>query len=103
MRNNFPVTNQEQSAGIEQVTQTSTKMDDITQQNATLVEQAAASTERSKTQAISLRELVNAFTLVKSDKSSVVARHVTSEMTAYIDEKKRISEQISQILIANQS
>lgn len=103
MRNNLPVTNQEQSAGIEQVNQTTTQMDDITQQNAALVEQAAASAESLKTQAISLSELVDAFTLVKSSESSAVTRPVTAEIRTYKSAKNKLSGQITQTLITNQN
>lgn len=59
---------QEQSAGIEQVNQAVIQMDDVTQQNAALVEQAAASAESMKNEAVALTELVNAFTLVRGNK-----------------------------------
>jgi aerotaxis receptor len=59
------VASQEQSAGIEQVNQAITQMDDITQQNAALVEEAAASAESLRVQSVALSDLVDAFTLVK--------------------------------------
>lgn len=55
---------QEQSEGIEQVNQAITEMDDITQQNAAVVEQAAAAAENMQSQAIKLAQLVNNFKLV---------------------------------------
>ncbi|HTN65495.1 MAG TPA: methyl-accepting chemotaxis protein [Burkholderiaceae bacterium] len=54
----------EQSAGIEQVNQAITQMDDVTQQNAALVQQAAAAAESLQTQAVKLAQLVDAFKLV---------------------------------------
>ena len=57
---------QEQSSGLDQINQAVTQMDDMTQQNAALVEQVAASAESLKTQAIDLGELVDSFTLVKA-------------------------------------
>ena len=54
----------EQSAGIEQVNQAIMQMDDITQQNAALVEQAASAAEAMKDQANHLFELVGAFKLM---------------------------------------
>ena len=48
----------EQSAGIEQVNRSVTQMDDVTQQNAAVVEQAAAASEALKEQARSLAELM---------------------------------------------
>jgi len=58
---------QEQSAGIEQVNQAVIQMDDMTQQNAALVEQAAAAAESMKNETVALTELVNEFTLVRVD------------------------------------
>ncbi|HEY4066868.1 MAG TPA: methyl-accepting chemotaxis protein, partial [Burkholderiaceae bacterium] len=54
---------QEQSAGIEQVNQAITQMDKMTQQNASLVEQAAAASEAMKGQADSLAQAVGVFRL----------------------------------------
>jgi methyl-accepting chemotaxis protein len=51
----------EQSTGIDQVNQAVTQMDQVTQQNAALVEQAAASAESLKKQSDDLRQLVAAF------------------------------------------
>ena len=54
----------EQSAGIEQVNQAITEMDEITQRNAALVEEAAAAAESMQGQAIKLGQLVDSFRLV---------------------------------------
>jgi len=51
----------EQSAGIEQVNQAITQMDDVTQQNAALVEQAAAAAESLEEQAQALVVTVSGF------------------------------------------
>ncbi len=51
----------EQSTGIEQVSQAIGQMDQVTQQNAALVEEAAAATGSLKTQAAMLAEVVAAF------------------------------------------
>jgi len=56
---------QEQSAGIEQVNQAVGQMDEITQQNAALVEQAAAASESLQEQAVKLTQLVGSFKLVQ--------------------------------------
>jgi uncharacterized phage infection (PIP) family protein YhgE len=53
----------EQSSGIEQVNQAITQMDDVTQQNAALVEQAAAAAESLQDQAGKLAEAVSVFRL----------------------------------------
>ncbi len=60
----------EQSAGIDLINQAMTQMDDMTQQNAALVEEAAAAAQSMKTQAIELSELVNSFTLVRASSES---------------------------------
>ncbi|MES2103719.1 MAG: methyl-accepting chemotaxis protein [Pseudomonadota bacterium] len=52
---------QEQSSGIEQVNLAITQMDEMTQQNAALVEQAAAAAESMEEQAVALAETVSVF------------------------------------------
>jgi methyl-accepting chemotaxis protein len=54
---------QEQSTGIEQVNQTVTQMDDATQQNAALVEQASASARALEEEAGRLSEAAAVFRL----------------------------------------
>lgn len=54
---------QEQSSGIEEVNRAITQMDEMTQQNAALVEQAAAAAESMDEQAGALAETVSAFKL----------------------------------------
>ncbi|WP_284700733.1 methyl-accepting chemotaxis protein [Robbsia betulipollinis] len=56
----------EQSRGIEQVNQAVTQMDGVTQQNAALVEQAAAAAGSLQTQAQKLREVVAVFQMEQS-------------------------------------
>ncbi|WP_146108777.1 methyl-accepting chemotaxis protein [Chromatium okenii] len=51
----------EQSTGIEQVNQAITQMDDVTQQNAALVEQAAAAAEALADQARELSKIISIF------------------------------------------
>ena len=58
---------QEQSAGIEQINQAVGQMDEMTQQNAALVEQAAAAAESLQDQAARLTELVGTFKLVQGE------------------------------------
>jgi len=52
----------EQSSGIDQVNTAITQLDDMTQQNAALVEEAAASSEAMQGQAEGMMELMNFFT-----------------------------------------
>ncbi len=57
---------QEQSTGIEQVNQAISQMDQVTQQNAALVEEAAAASETMRTQAAQLAQAVGAFKLAQT-------------------------------------
>jgi uncharacterized phage infection (PIP) family protein YhgE len=57
------IASKEQSQGIEQVNQAIIEMDDATQQNAALVEQAAAAAQSMQDQAAALAEVVNTFKL----------------------------------------
>ena len=54
---------QEQSSGIEQVNRSIAQMDEVTQQNAALVEEAAAAAEAMQNQAGSLAQVVSVFKL----------------------------------------
>jgi methyl-accepting chemotaxis protein len=60
---------QEQSAGIEQVNKAVMQMDEMTQQNAALVEEAAAASESVDTQARSLQQLMAFFTIEEGGKA----------------------------------
>jgi len=62
---------QEQSAGIEQVNQAIAQMDQVTQQNAALVEEAAAASTSMREQAQLLAQLVSTF---RFEESTVAAR-----------------------------
>ncbi|MBL1261555.1 MAG: PAS domain-containing protein [Thiotrichaceae bacterium] len=54
---------QEQSVGINQINKAITQMDEVTQQNAALVEQATAGSESLNSQAINLNEMMTVFKL----------------------------------------
>jgi len=62
--NEITSASREQSAGIEQVNQAINQMDEITQQNAALVEQSAAAAETLREQAVKQAQLVGAFKLI---------------------------------------
>jgi methyl-accepting chemotaxis protein len=64
----------EQSTGIDQVTRSITQIDAMTQQNAALVEQAAATTESLEDQA---RELAHAVSIFKLDARTSLIEEVT--------------------------
>lgn len=61
----------EQTGGVEQVNQALTQMDEITQQNAALVEQAAASVASLEDQAHALHRSVSVFKLSAGDSDSL--------------------------------
>ncbi|WP_269791788.1 methyl-accepting chemotaxis protein [Stenotrophomonas sp. Iso1] len=63
---------QEQSAGIEQVNQTVVQMDETTQQNAALVEEATAAARAMEEQALLLNEAVAAFRVTSTSRPSAV-------------------------------
>jgi methyl-accepting chemotaxis protein len=67
----------EQSSGIEQVNRAIAQMDDVTQQNAALVEQAAAAAESLEQQAQNLAVTVGGFRL-NSSYHAVLERVVCS-------------------------
>lgn len=70
----------EQSSGIEQVNQAINQMDEVTQQNAALVEQAAAAAESLEEQAIILAEAVAHFRL---EGESGPVRNVVPKMSNF--------------------
>jgi len=62
---------QEQSSGIEQINQAITQMDQVTQQNAALVEEAAAAAGSLQDQARSLAEVVSIFKINATNPSTI--------------------------------
>src|SRR5690606_21833290 len=64
---------QEQASGIEQVNQAITQMDQVTQQNAALVEEAAAAAESMQDQAARLSAVVATFRLDGSQPANVLS------------------------------
>jgi uncharacterized phage infection (PIP) family protein YhgE len=66
----------EQSAGIEQVNQAITQMDTVTQQNAALVEEAAAAAESMQEQAAALGVAMGTFRLEETRAGTAVARQI---------------------------
>jgi methyl-accepting chemotaxis protein len=67
----------EQEAGIGQLSQAISGMDAMTQQNAALVEEAAAASEAMRQQAMQLEEAVSVFQLEHAGKASLHALHTT--------------------------
>ena len=65
---------QEQSTGLDQINDAIVHMDQLTQQNAALVEQSAAAAESLKEQATRLADLVNTFRLSKEEQAAPALR-----------------------------
>jgi uncharacterized phage infection (PIP) family protein YhgE len=65
----------EQSEGIEQVNQAINQMDQVTQQNAALVEEAAAAATSLQEQAAGLAEVVQVFKLDRGEPQLAVVPH----------------------------
>jgi methyl-accepting chemotaxis protein len=70
---------QEQTGGIEQINQAISQMDNVTQQNASLVEEAAAASEALQSQAAKLSELVSVFQVGGGAPAAAPKRPVRAE------------------------
>lgn len=70
---------QEQSSGIEQVNQAIMQMDDVTQQNAALVEEAAASAESLENQAKDLAGAISIFKVGQNIRNTETIEYVAKE------------------------
>jgi methyl-accepting chemotaxis protein len=66
---------QEQTMGIEQINMAITQMDEVTQQNAALVEQAAAASQSMQDQAAALAEVVGFFKTGESRGTAIMLRN----------------------------
>ena len=77
------VASTEQSTGIDQVNSAVAQMDEVTQQNAALVEQAAAASESLLDQADSLMRNVSMFKLSRHSSSVIVANKMTGFSTSH--------------------
>ena len=73
--NEIMAASQEQSSGIEQVNTAIGQMDQVTQQNAALVEEAAAASQSLRDQADRLAQVVSVFKIDAHGTASAVARH----------------------------
>ena len=83
---------QEQSSGIGQVNTAVTQMDQVVQQNASLVEEATAATESMKEQAASLLQLVSRFKLGATDMGEAVPQR--SNVSRRVPPRKAVPEPI---------
>ena len=85
---------QEQTSGIEQILQALTLLDEGTQQNAALVEEAAASSENLRHQASDLAQIINRFTLAAPETSGnprVLRETVASPQRRVLPARKRLA------------
>ena len=76
------VASQEQESGIEQINQAISEMDAVTQQNAALVEEAAAAAESLKEQSARLAETVSVFRIGDTVRRAPAAAHAASGQRA---------------------
>ncbi len=94
--NDITIASHEQSAGIGQVNQNVAQMDDITQQNAALAEEAAASSVAMSEQSAKMTQLLNFFK-VGGKSSSVEMRSVSPMMNNKPTIKKPVTPSIPSI------
>jgi uncharacterized phage infection (PIP) family protein YhgE len=84
----------EQSRGIEQINQAVAQMDDVTQQNAALVEEAAAAAQSLDEQATALKSTVSVFKV--SDKAirddTINSTNVTGSATRHVPATRRSAQ-----------
>ena len=86
----------EQTAGIEQINQAIVQMDTVTQQNAGMVEEAAAAAEALQAQAAKLADLVSVFkvggqAIVSDTVSAAAAAKVTAQGVAKASARPAVS------------
>ena len=82
----------EQSAGIDQVNKAITQMDGVTQQNATLVEEAAAAAESMEEQANRLMEAVSMFKLGTAKERRADSRRQSCDRACRFDSNGSIGK-----------
>jgi methyl-accepting chemotaxis protein len=93
---------EEQATGIEQINQALTQMDQVTQQNAALVEEAAAAAESMREQTAALVHAVGVFKLEQSG-GTYEAEAVTPRVPASTNAPRRLVRSASAALIAHEA
>ncbi len=73
LMNEISAASGEQRTGIEQVNQAVTQMDEVTQQNAALVEEASAAAQSMSSQATALREMVSVFNIGSAGRTATAS------------------------------
>jgi methyl-accepting chemotaxis protein len=74
----------EQTNGIEQVNRAILRMDEVTQQNAALVEESAGASKSMDQRAVEMKELMNFFQIGKKMRTTVSDQIVSHEQTAEV-------------------
>jgi len=89
--------NREQTMGIEQINNAITQMDEVTQKNAALVEEAAAAAASMQSQSSSLASLVAVFKLNEQDVAGVryATRQISGSSTVARVQEQRLPQQVS--------
>lgn len=90
----------EQASGIDEVSQAVTQMDEMTQQNAALVEEAAAAAESMRTQASDLNNRVGTFKLSESDVQTTVEENKPDALSQQFDELPSATTVVSEPKVA---
>ncbi|MES2151925.1 MAG: methyl-accepting chemotaxis protein [Pseudomonadota bacterium] len=88
--NEISAASQEQTEGLEQINQAVLQMDQVTQQNATLVEQAAAAAASMQDLAAHLSRVVSVFTLAEA--SPAALRLVPGQIQTVVEAPARIRQ-----------
>lgn len=102
--NEISAASNEQTAGIEQINIAIVQMDEVTQQNASLVEEAAAAAESMQDQARNLSELVSVFQINASQSASILSLDAMSKTSAPSKvSTKSIAKPIAKRVSANAS
>ncbi|WP_434114086.1 methyl-accepting chemotaxis protein [Paraburkholderia caffeinilytica] len=81
--NEIAAASEEQSTGIGQVNKAITQMDEVTQQNAALVEQASAAAQALAQQAQELRDAISVFNVDNAASGAAVAAHEIARPVAH--------------------
>jgi methyl-accepting chemotaxis protein len=79
---------QEQSAGIEQVNKAVMQLDEMTQQNAALVEQASAASQSMASQAKALNEMMERYEVTKEATAAAIVAMAAAGNTDEVSDKR---------------
>jgi ABC-type transporter Mla subunit MlaD len=83
---------QEQASGIDQVNKAVAQMDEVVQQNASLVEEAAATSENLTGQADEMQRLMGTFKINGADDTEKVGTQITQKKTTHWSKNAHLAE-----------